>query len=180
MIYIIYILCIAFKEAHGGGGITGFIQLLSTALFILEGSPKPAFYDALLPKIGQPLHYANEGGWRKVEADGINELQPEIFLSQIKYQVEDGKDIEFEQEIKNKEINLQGNNDFIGFFLQRRDATKADDGYNYIVSIIWKNQQAYLDWKAINLSILSDKLNVRKSNFSFYEGKLTLSSTSGI
>lgn len=36
----------AFKEAHGGGGtpvdsIFGFVQLLSTALFILEGGPKP-------------------------------------------------------------------------------------------------------------------------------------------
>ena len=26
----------AFKEAHGGGGLTGFIGLLNTALFILE------------------------------------------------------------------------------------------------------------------------------------------------
>ena len=27
----------AFKEAHGGGGITDFIKLLTTAIFILDG-----------------------------------------------------------------------------------------------------------------------------------------------
>jgi hypothetical protein len=35
----------AFKEAHGGGGLSGFVGLLTTALFILDGGPKPAFYD---------------------------------------------------------------------------------------------------------------------------------------
>ena len=34
-----------------GGGITDFIQLLTTAIFILDGGPKPAFFDALLPQV---------------------------------------------------------------------------------------------------------------------------------
>jgi hypothetical protein len=34
----------AFKEAHGGGGMSDFFKLLGTALFILDGAPKPAFY----------------------------------------------------------------------------------------------------------------------------------------
>jgi heme-degrading monooxygenase HmoA len=40
----------AFKEAHGGGkfNISGFVQLISTALFIIKGSPKPAFFDSVL------------------------------------------------------------------------------------------------------------------------------------
>ena len=32
----------AFKEAHGGGGIVDFLKLIGTALFIIDGSPKPA------------------------------------------------------------------------------------------------------------------------------------------
>lgn len=63
----------AFKEAHGGGGLTGFIQLLGTALFILKGGPKPAFYDGLLPAVSSGLDINRlemDGGWRKVAADG--------------------------------------------------------------------------------------------------------------
>jgi heme-degrading monooxygenase HmoA len=63
----------AFKEAHGGGGLTGFIQLLSTALFILNGGPKPAFYDGLIPTVSTGLDSQRmemDGGWRKVAADG--------------------------------------------------------------------------------------------------------------
>jgi hypothetical protein len=39
----------AFKEAHGGGGMSDFFKLLGTALFILDGAPKPAFYAGDLP-----------------------------------------------------------------------------------------------------------------------------------
>ena len=77
----------AFKEAHGGGkfNISGFVSLISTALFIIKGSPKPAFYDALLPvsenilETKPHLSSANEnaeGGWRQVEADGLKARFP--------------------------------------------------------------------------------------------------------
>jgi hypothetical protein len=47
--------------------------LLTTALFILDGGPKPAFYDGLLPAINFENSNTNldmDGGWRKVAADG--------------------------------------------------------------------------------------------------------------
>ena len=79
----------AFKEAHGGGGITDFIKLLTTAIFILDGGPKPAFYDGLFPIIGETeimSHlYGDDYGWRQVSADGENFLQPDVILSQIQY-----------------------------------------------------------------------------------------------
>jgi heme-degrading monooxygenase HmoA len=57
----------AFKEAHGGGKITDFIQLLTTAIFILNGGPKPAFFDGLLPIQNKiDFNLETEGGWRKV------------------------------------------------------------------------------------------------------------------
>ena len=41
----------AFKEAHGGGGILDFMKLISTALFIIKGSPKPAFFDCIAQSV---------------------------------------------------------------------------------------------------------------------------------
>merc|ERR1711871_1196048 len=75
----------AFKEAHGGGGtmlesVVGFTKLLTTQLFILDGGPKVAFYDGLIPAINSANTKNDEkiqGGWRQVEADG------KILLNQI-------------------------------------------------------------------------------------------------
>jgi heme-degrading monooxygenase HmoA len=174
----------AFKEAHGGGGLTGFIGLLSTALFILDGGPKPAFYDALLPIVsdGSVLsHLKSENGWRKVEADGVTPLNPEIFLVQNSFKVIEGKERSFEQQWANKESTLLQFPGFVGFYLQRRDATKADDGFNFMSSAFWKDKASYLNWKAST----SGSIDTMASNLSgqpgmaYYEGKLTLLSPLG-
>ena len=44
----------AFKEAHGGGTIFGFMSMLVSSLMILKGGPKPAFYDGLLSLSAAP------------------------------------------------------------------------------------------------------------------------------
>ena len=87
----------AFKEAHGGGGIIDFMKLLGTALFILDGSPKPAFYDALLLKTNEKLLFATDNGWRNIPADGKNLLNSDVFLVHETFSVPNGKEIEFEQ-----------------------------------------------------------------------------------
>jgi hypothetical protein len=38
-----------------------------------------------------------ENGWRKVEADGVNFIEPEIFMVQNRFNVVQGKEIQFEQ-----------------------------------------------------------------------------------
>ena len=58
-----------------------FIKLVSTALFIVDGSPKPAFYDALLVQQGEKLSFASDEGWRSVKADGVNLLPAETLMT---------------------------------------------------------------------------------------------------
>lgn len=189
----------AFKEAHGGTGfaaISGFVQLLTTALFILEGGPKPAFYDGLLPVVSDASTfspYVVKGGWRKVEADGVNFLTPDVFVAQNRFNVMEGKEVSFEKRWSERESKLKEFPGFMGFYLQRRDALKADDGYNYISSSFWKDRPSFDNWRnsqnqgeqhgsghgsTAGGSSVGGDLNGRPS-VCFYEGKLALASPLG-
>lgn len=171
----------AFKEAHGGGGITDFVQLLSTALFILKGSPKPAFYDGLLVKKGgYGLDFATDSGWRQIPADGKNFLPVDVFVVQTRLQVDENSIKAFESQIKSKESDqYAGYDGYAGSLYMRRDATKADDGYNYIEMSIWKDKASYDAYKQSATPI--DSLAVARSKSpAFYEGKLALNSVLGV
>ena len=77
----------AFKEAHGGGTIFGFAEMLISSLMVLKGGPKPAFYEGLLPVVKPPPEgtpWKAVGGWRDVPADGKEggELGPTVEDSQ--------------------------------------------------------------------------------------------------
>ena len=147
----------AFKEAHGGGGIKDFIQLLSTALFILKGKPNPAFYDGLYPLVtsnlqGETFHSIrpNSEGWRTVEADGVNEIPHDLIVVQDRYSVKEDQRAIFENalglgEAKSVMMNAPG---FFGTFVQRRDATKADDSCNYMISHMFKDVDSFHKFKA--------------------------------
>ena len=37
---------------------------------------------------------------------------------------------------------------FLTFLLLRRDALKAEDGFNYSTLTVWKNRSAFDDWRA--------------------------------
>jgi len=188
----------AFKEAHGGGGITDFIKLLGTALFILDGAPKPAFYDGLLPEIGeiaQPGQVA--GGWRSdIVADGINELSPEVFVAMNRFTIPPENTIGFEQRWLNRESQLKTMPGFKFFTMLRRDATQADDGYNYISLSLWQDRAAFENWKnspnfgaahGQNKSAAPESTPKPPSapmfkvppKTAFYEGKLVLCSSMG-
>lgn len=180
----------AFKEAHGGGGLTGFIGLLTTALFILDGGPKPAFYDGLLPVVNDISVLSNlksENGWRKVEADGENFLNPEIFVVQTRFPVAEGKETQFEQRWATRESKLLEFPGFVGFYLQRRDATKADDGFNFVSSAIWKDKASFLNWRTTRAEDPKSHGGrgpvtgeiAGRPEIAFYEGKLTLLSPLG-
>lgn len=124
--------------------------------------------------------YVNNEGWRSVKTDGKNILNPEIFLTQYKYKVTDS--YEFEK-MMSSEINSIATTETLGLIIStllRRDANKADDGYNYIVSLIWINREAYTTFnqsKSIQLTaITSDNAALYQGApvQAFYEGKLTL------
>ena len=185
----------AFKEAHGAGGIGDFLQLLTTALFILKGKPNPAFYDAILPKIGANANekdlniVANSAGWRDVPADGENLVAPDIIVAQDRFSVKDESRKEFEDVWSKRETALSSFPGFVAFFMQRRDATKADDSVNYIATSVWKDQQAYEGFKEAMMQKAAagggggggstKDLLLAPPKIVLYEGKLALLSSQG-
>lgn len=42
-------------------------------------------------------HLKAENGWRKVDADGVSFIEPEIFMVQNRFNVVSGKETQFEQ-----------------------------------------------------------------------------------
>lgn len=89
----------AFQEAHGGGSIFGFVDMLVNATFTLNGAPKPAFWHGLLP-MNTPGDMGGkrvENGWRIVETDGKSVLDGEVFVACNRFQIAEGKEKEFEQ-----------------------------------------------------------------------------------
>jgi len=141
----------AFKEAHGGGGITDFMKLLGTALFILDGAPKPAFYDGILPEVADEVGQVGsvKNGWRSdIVADGVNELNAEVFVAMNRFSIEPEMAIPFEQRWANRESKLKEMPGFRFFSMMRRDATQADDGYNYISLSIWEDKAAFENWRS--------------------------------
>jgi hypothetical protein len=94
-----------------------------------------AFYDALLPSINsQGIEPQTDlvGGWRKVEADGKKFIDPDSFVVQSKFAVDTSEELEFENQFNKEKGALEGVDGSVGFYLMRRDANKADDGFNYI------------------------------------------------
>jgi heme-degrading monooxygenase HmoA len=81
---------------------------------------------------------------------------------------------------------------FVGFYLQRRDATKADDGFNFISSAIWKDKPSFLNWKEAQKNVSHGSASpkgpggppvggdlIGRPELAYYEGKLTLLSPLG-
>jgi len=170
----------AFKEAHGGGGIMDFIKLLSTALFILNGGPKPAFYDGLflesskLPSMSaKSLGFEGDNGWRSIEADGENFINPDLFVFIKKFNVLNP--VEFEKSYSKKKRFEQDFEGLLGTLLQRRDADKADDGFNFQSVFFFKDANSYEKYTQANAGQTNEEEKYAdKITTSFYEGKLAL------
>lgn len=153
----------------------------------MNGSPKPAFYDALLLKEGERLSFATDNGWRSIPADGINFIDSDVFMAQNRFKILPGRELEFEQYWANRESNLDSIPGFVAFSLLRRDADKADDGFNYISSTIWRSKEAFEAWTKSDAFQASHakagsvgETYAEKPKLAFYEGKLTLCSENGI
>jgi heme-degrading monooxygenase HmoA len=199
----------AFKEAHGGGGITDFIKLLTTALFILNGGPKPAFFDGLVPLNGANIDVEAPGGWRNVVADGKTLIEPDVFVAMNRFKVVSGQEVAFENLWANRESELKQYAGFVFFTIMRRDASSADDGFNYISMSVWKDRQSFEAWQKTQdgshgqrsrdtgstasadsssnvqtQTAQKPKLDMKKAllappKVAFYEGKLALMSNAG-
>jgi len=95
-----------------------------------------------------------------------------------------GKEVTFEGAFKSKGAAYEGVPGFVGFYLLRRDADKADDGYNYMSTSIWNSRQSFENWKSQTGLIgqsahcpqcvsTSSEIAV-KSSPAYFEGKLTI------
>ena len=141
----------AFKEAHGGGTLFGFVEMLVSSMMVLKGNPKPAFYDGLLPVVKPPpedVKWKSVGGWRDVPADGVNPLEPDVFVAMNRFKVLPGKEEALEKRWAARESSLEDMDGFLTFVMLRRDALNAEDGYNYSTLTVWRDRAAFDAWRA--------------------------------
>jgi heme-degrading monooxygenase HmoA len=134
------------------------------------------------------MPFTSPDGWRKIEADGTNLLSPDVFLAQNRFVVKAGKQEVFEGRWSARESQLSSVPGFLGFYMLRRDAAKADDGYNYISTSIWRDIDSFKNWQS-SPNFASAHANAGQSaaesiyeappRVAFYEGKLALSSVKG-
>lgn len=84
----------------------------------------------------------------------------------------------FESKLAKMESDLKGTSGLVNSYLQRRDALKADDGYNYIASFNWKDKSSFASWKDSG-SPIPQLLSSLSPKPVYYEGKLALASSIG-
>jgi heme-degrading monooxygenase HmoA len=175
----------AFKEAHGGGRLSGFVGLLTTALFILDGGPKPAFYEGMEPfvtsceKIPPKLVAAPDSeGWRSIEADGVNCVEPDVFVFKQSFAVKEGKEAAFEKALITEAEKKAKNEEGLVLFCEmlRRDGGNADDGFQYSILTWYNSKEAYDKCIA---SVIPPADCVIAQDTATYQGKLTMVSPKG-
>ncbi len=73
----------AFKEAHGGGTFKGVLDMLVSSARTLKGKPKAQMFEATAT-VSTPVRPedlpSSPGGWREVNADGVNIIDSECFM----------------------------------------------------------------------------------------------------
>ena len=149
-------------------------------MFILNGGPKPAFFDGLfveaskLPSMSsESLGLQGDNGWRSIAADGENFINPDLFVNSKKYSVK--QPVDFENAYKMKQRGGDNFEGLLGTLLQRRDADKADDGYNYVATYFFNNKESYEKYsQAFAGSNNEEEKFADKFTTVFYEGKLAL------
>merc|ERR1712170_65683 len=98
-----------------------------------------------------------EGGWRVVEADGVEKLPGEAFIACNRFSVHPGQEKAFEERWANRDSQLKSLPGFVSFTMLRRDRktkmhgsdkAKPGDDYNYMSTTIWENKEAFLNWRS--------------------------------
>jgi len=155
----------AFKEAHGGGSIGGFLSAVVGSMMVLKTTPIPAMWDALVPISAAtsdcrlPLKNRDETG--KAVTDGSEPLPLECFVAMNRFPVKAESAAEFEARWAERESKLQGQKGCVGFMLLRRDRPAAggkgakkgggyslpDDKFNYSTCTIWASREDWSTWR---------------------------------
>ena len=146
----------AFKEAHGGTSLFAFVTTMVKSALVLQGAPKPAFYDGLLHQSTIPDQLPETvDGWRSVTADGENLLPAEAFVAMNQFFVPPSNAVAFEQRWANRESKLKECDGFVSFTMMRRDVKAKGHGITamgeeeptYVSTTVWKDRESFENWK---------------------------------
>mmetsp|Transcript_23700 Transcript_23700/g.30924 ORF Transcript_23700/g.30924 Transcript_23700/m.30924 type:complete len:363 (+) Transcript_23700:59-1147(+) len=147
----------AFKEAHGGTSIGAFVSTMVNSALVLQGAPRPAFYDGLLLQSTKPESVPDlVDGWRSVDADGVTTLPAECFVACNQFFVPRQNAPAFEKRWADRESQLKECDGFVAFSMLRRDGqakghgTKpmGDDEPTYLSTTVWKDRASFDGWRS--------------------------------
>jgi len=194
----------AFKEAHGGGTIGGVASMLLATARNTKGKPKPAYWEGLLPTTIEGTPPSDGEGWRAVEVEEGMTLPTDCFIAMNRFSVRPGMGGAFETRFASRESSLKEYDGFVGFLLFRRNGNKKpddggepDDGCTHSTFSVWKDRDAFAEWRADSASKAKAKpkgegkgdppgkggppnIYTRPPVPSFYEGILALESAPGL
>mmetsp|Transcript_19999 Transcript_19999/g.28461 ORF Transcript_19999/g.28461 Transcript_19999/m.28461 type:complete len:313 (+) Transcript_19999:49-987(+) len=175
----------AFKEAHGGTSIGAFVSTLVSSALVLQGPPRPAFYDGILTLSSVPESVPDtQGGWRKVDANGKDLLPAECFVACDQFCIPEESKVAFEN-LWSKKKECDG---FVAFIMLRRDGSQKGHGIvpinesepTYITTTIWRDRATFIAWqKNQSISDLPTQFFKPPSPV-FYEGVLVISHPEGL
>ena len=149
----------AFKEAHGGTSIGAFLSTMVNSALVLQGPPRPAFYDGLLMQSTKPESIPETvDGWRNVATDGVNVLPAECFVACNQFYVPSENAASFEQRWAKRESKLKECDGFVAFSMLRRDGQAKGHGTSpmtpdeatYQSTTIWRDRAAFDAWREGN------------------------------
>ena len=186
----------AFKEAHGGTSIGAFLSAMLNSARVLRGAPRPAFYDGLFLEKTTPTSIPETtDGWRTVEADGINTLNPECFVSMQKFYIpSDDTALAFEEywssQKEKSNAALEATPGFVARSVMRRDGQAKGHGMGptqageptYVIATIFQDLAAYQAWAtkdAAKKDMPEQFSAIQSPETVFYEGTLVISSPQG-
>jgi heme-degrading monooxygenase HmoA len=125
---------------------------------ILQGPPRPAFYDGLLVQSVAPqIVPETVDGWRDMVeiADGFQTLPTECFVACNQFYVPLEHAATFEQRWAQRDSKLSQCDGFVAFSMMRRDGQQKGHGTvpvdetepTYVSTTIWKDHASFEKWR---------------------------------
>lgn len=134
------------------------IDAVVNSALVLQGPPRPAFYDGLLMQSVPPTDIPETvDGWRNMVelADGTNILPTECFVACNQFYVPRDNAAAFEQRWAQRESKLKECEGFVAFSMLRRDGQQQGHGTvhmndnepSYVSTTIWKDRASFDKWR---------------------------------
>jgi heme-degrading monooxygenase HmoA len=131
--------------------------MVNSAL-VLEGAPRPAFYDGLLVQSTVPDTIpATVDGWRDVAVDTANPttLPTECFVACNQFYVPSENAAAFEERWASRESKLKDCPGFVAFSMLRRDGQQKGHGTvpiaegepTYMSATVWRDRASFDAWR---------------------------------